>query len=100
MFTCVYRLRHVVGLGTFASNLRMGGGRLLLHPSSHLIHQDCLRDAAAMARQAAQVPRLPTTEHLVSLVGDFRRPLREEDVQLKAGDLLAIEVPHRALAEP
>ena len=46
---------------------------------------------------ARAVPRLPGTER-AALVGDFRRPLRDDDVQLAAGDVLAIEVPQRALA--
>ncbi|CAE7201211.1 ltaA, partial [Symbiodinium necroappetens] len=71
-------------------------GRLFLHPTSHLIHHDCLRDGPAQARLArGKVERLPA--FTVEVVGHFARPLCPEHLHslLRPGDVVVIELPQR-----
>ncbi|CAE7557211.1 ltaA, partial [Symbiodinium natans] len=70
-------------------------GRLFLHPTSHLIHHDCLRDGPAQARLArGTVDRLPAFR--VEVVGDFAQPMRPSDLAaLRLGDVVVVEIPQR-----
>ncbi|CAE7717375.1 ltaA, partial [Symbiodinium pilosum] len=76
--------------------MESASARLFLHPTSHLIHHDCLRDGPAQAELArGNVDRLPAFS--VQVVGDFARAVRPGDLQsrLGPGDVVVVEIPQR-----
>ncbi|CAJ1455536.1 unnamed protein product [Effrenium voratum] len=72
-------------------------GRLLLHPTSHLIHRDYLRDAARQSQEVAAKTRQALPMFRVQLVGHFAKPLALSDLEgvFESGDVLVVELPQR-----
>eukprot|EP00931_Biecheleriopsis_adriatica_P009072 TRINITY_DN110182_c0_g1_i1.p1 TRINITY_DN110182_c0_g1~~TRINITY_DN110182_c0_g1_i1.p1 ORF type:complete len:396 (-),score=71.51 TRINITY_DN110182_c0_g1_i1:47-1234(-) len=78
-----------------------GSGRIIVHPTSHLVHHDCLRDGQSQAKRA----RVEAAERLplfaVELAGKFHCAPTADDFLspdgpgISQGDVVVVELPQR-----
>lgn len=74
-------------------------GRVLLHPTSHLAHHDCLRDGGEQAERAPAEASTRLPDFKVCVVGEFSRALALSDLSapgaVQPGDIVVVELPQR-----
>lgn len=88
-------------LHVHTEQLKAPKGRVIVHPSSHLVHHDCLRDGQAQSKRVRTEvsTRLPT--FVVEFAGDLQRPLALTDLigpqsaGVLEGDVVVVELPQR-----
>eukprot|EP00928_Gymnodinium_smaydae_P026160 TRINITY_DN20620_c1_g2_i1.p1 TRINITY_DN20620_c1_g2~~TRINITY_DN20620_c1_g2_i1.p1 ORF type:complete len:423 (-),score=96.99 TRINITY_DN20620_c1_g2_i1:103-1293(-) len=85
--------------------MKVAAGRVVVHPTSHLVHHDCLRSGALQAKRARveAAERLPQFD--VQFAGELHRALSFGDVGaegagasapgIRAGDVIVVELPQR-----
>ena len=72
--------------------------RVFVHPTSHLVHHECLRDGAAQTEKARAEADSRLPQFCVEFVGEFHQALRLQDfvgINLRRGDVAVVELPQR-----
>lgn len=75
-----------------------GTGRVIVHPTSHLVHHACLLDGKEQAKRARTEAKERLPAFSVEFVGELHRGLAFADFEsqpLKEGDVVVVELPQR-----
>jgi len=87
----------VVVVAVDRSTTHVGDSRVFLHPTSHLVHHDCLRDGEAQAKRARTEAEQRLPSFTCELVGQFSQAMCAKDCVglIRQGDVVVVELPQR-----